>query len=500
MGTISNPPKPTPEYNGGAGTWLLNPQPYAFLSVDEVLYQAAGGGVAQEDEITLMQLQADFREANIDGLVAGSVLFDLNGQRYRDASGSLIAGPDTAPVASGSFDAQSAEGVISQWTAGARSVVSRALLTAYGRWPLTDVIWRTIGAPIRSESFQVTDGVNLAVADATGDLTGAANISGTIDTQTGVYQVEFDPPLQPELARYNAVALTYLPQNPAILGLNPVRLPLDGRVAVVQPGDTLVLHSTVSEELPNPAVAGTTYDLSRVRVAYAILYDQEGVKIPSDRYTANHTTGQITMANPLVLTGYVQPLVCEHRIQDKFLCNDAQLSGDVSIFGAITHDYSAADTFLSSARDIGDLQSRATVPFDQQAWTGAWSDVVQGAEATATYNHGLHPIVVTNAGTIDERWRIECTTTGVAFRVIGERSGQVATGAFDTDFAPINPATGEPYFTIQSEGWGGGWVSGNQLRFNTVAASAQLALLRCTLQGPAEAPDDSARLSFVGGN
>lgn len=489
-------------YNAVAGTWGTDSQEWVYLSVVDARYSPAGAGSAHSEEIDLQQLVADFRGVLLSGLAASSILFDLNGVRYRDVAGTLVSGPESAPVDSGTMDVQSGEGVITSWAAGPRVAATRAVLAAYGRRRLDRVVWRTLGRPLRSESFQVTNGTVIAVANPAGTLVGAGgSISGSVNADTGVYDVGFGG-TQPfaEQARYSAAVQTYVPQNPAILGLNPVRLPLDGRVPVIQPGDTLVLHNTMTETLPNPVVAGTTYGLARDRLAYAVLYDQEGTKIPSDRYTAHlGVDAATTMANPLNLDGYVQPLIVEHRIQDKFMCNDAQLSGDVTIFGSITHDYPVEGTYLSSAFDIGDLRSRATTPFDQQAWMGEWSDEVQGGEAVATYNSGAYPIEVTNAGAVEERWRIEFTNSA-NFRLIGEKAGVVATGNKDLDFSPINPSTGEPYFTVRAEGWGEGWAGGNQLRFNTIAAFAQLTLVRCTLQGPAEAPLDSARISFVGGN
>ena len=306
----------------------------------------------------------------------------------------------------------------------------------------------------------------------------------------------------PELARYNAVALTYLPSDPEILGINAVRLPLDGRVPILRPGATLVLLNDQRFTLPNPVIAGTTYTLPRERLAYAVLYDANGLKVPTDRYTATNDeldAGEITMANPLDLTGYVQPLVVEHRIEDMVRCIDAQLSGDVQISGDITHDFPLDGTYLASAKLYGDLQGRATAPFSQQAWTSVWSNTLIGNTTTAQYNNGLYPLTVSNAGAITERWRIEFTSP-TAFRLIGETVGQVASGDTSLDFAPINPATGAPYFTVQSEGWGTGWSGGNQLRFNTTAAAAPGWLLRCTLQGPESEPTDNFRIQFRGDN
>ena len=58
-----------------------------------------------------------------------------------------------------------------------------------------------------------------------------------------------------------------LPLNADILGLDPVRLPSDGRVPIYRPADVVVIHNTKSYALPNPAVAGATYNVGRANLS-----------------------------------------------------------------------------------------------------------------------------------------------------------------------------------------------------------------------------------------
>lgn len=481
------------------GTWVSVETTYSFFSVVSVSYSEASSGEAEVEAIPLTELWIDYRDASFDGIVGNSMLFDFGGVQYRESAGTLFTGSMISPDTAGEVTLSQATGTITEWTAGPRALTVRAALTSYGRWPLESVKWRTLGRPIRSESFQVTNGDVTATSDDEGDLAGAGSaITGTIGYDYGVYDVTFDPPQLPETVRYNAVALTYLPQNPAILGLDPVRLPLTGTVPIFRPADVLVIHNTQTTALPNPAVAGSTYALPRGLVAYIELRDAEGEKIPTDRYTVDLVAGEVTMANPLDLDGYTQPLQAEHRIEDMLFCLDAQLSGQLGIApGGLTHTYPATTSYVSSAKLVGDLQAIATAPFDQQAWTGVWSDSVIGAGATAEYNDLVYPIEVTNAGTVKERWRIEFLTSNT-FRLIGEQFGVLSNGEIGVDFSPVNPLTGEPFFTIRALGWGSGWIAGNQLRFNTEANAAPFWLLRCTLQGPEEEPNDSVRIQFRG--
>ena len=104
---------------------------------------------------------------------------------------------------------------------------------------------------------------------------------------------------------------------------------------------------------------------------------------------------------------------------------------------------------------------------------------------------------MSNAGAITERWAIQFTNT-TAFNVIGEHVGVIATGTTSTETAPINPATGKPYFTIAAMGWGSGWAAGNVLRFNTIGALFPVWVVRTIQQGPETVTNDSFTLLIRG--
>ncbi|STY93805.1 hypothetical protein [Moraxella bovis] len=61
--------------------------------------------------------------------------------------------------------------------------------------------------------------------------------------------------------------------------------------------------------------------------------------------------------------------------------------------------------------------------------------------------------------------------SNTAFALIGETVGEIAQGSINGDFAPVNPMTGKPYFSISQSAFGTGWDAGNVVRFNTVGAS-----------------------------
>jgi hypothetical protein len=82
--------------------------------------------------------------------------------------------------------------------------------------------------------------------------------------------------------------------------------------------------------------------------------------------------------------------------------------------------------------------------------------------------------------------------------VIGENLGLVAIGDINNDCSPINPLTGEAYFTIDYRGWGGGWATGNCLRFNLHAASFPVDLVRAVQPSDPTGQSDCVELLLVG--
>lgn len=292
-------------------------------------------------------------------------------------------------------------------------------------------------------------------------------------------------PVQSDTLRYNAVGQSYLPLDPDILGLNPVRLPADGRVPIFRPGTFAVVGHTGTVPAAT-YTAGQTVDCARVRLSRVRMIGNDGLVIAGG-YTADLDTGLVAIDD---VTGWSQPVIVEHRIEDMMLVSDAQINGQLSFTRPLTHDYPAPGSYVSSALVAGDVRARTSLVFDQQTWSNDWLDSVDGDPATGTFNDALNPIVVTNRSALTERWAAVFDNT-TSFKVIGEHIGVVAIGNIGADCAPNNPATGLPYFTIPSVGWGLGWSAGNVLRFNTVGALVPAWIARTILQGPATVGSDS---------
>jgi hypothetical protein len=486
---------------------------------------------------SLSELHLDITPFTTNGLLAGSLKFVFGDDTVIDRGGLLYRAhsvtTDAATVC-GSIDYATGNVILTGWSGGANSIDIKAAAVEVGDRYVIGVVGRTPGSPLAPGQFQLVcvdyQGNNLvASADNNGNITHEW-MKGSIDWLSGIFKVGFgkkvldsalsqeikdnadwydpanvDPdgyiwqPLlvKPETITFNAVLISYIPLDADILGVETVRLPQDGRVPLFRVGNVAVIHNTQALELPDPLEAGSVHDCGRTLLSYAKLFDADGLIVPTTKYTADLDAGTVTMADPLDLTGYVQPLHIEHRIEDMALVTDVQITGGIKLMKPVRHAYPALTTFLSSALVISDMQARVSNLFDQQTWGNVFSDALSGSAAGASFNDVLYPIATTNAGAIQERWAI-VFTGATAFNLYGEYSGLVASGTTGADFAPINPITGVPYFELNHLGWGSGWSAGNVLRFNTIAANYPLWLARTTLQSDPAVYTDHFKLQIRG--
>lgn len=467
----------------------------------------------------------DMDEIHLKTHVANN--FSLAGARFRrgsteyvvKANGDVQANPDPATgVGSvvGEISGPTGSIILSNWSAGGTSEVTnwRAAAGAPvsgGDTPYTSylVTFRTATAPLRTGSFSLIgsmqDGTPINVTADSNGYIDATRIKGKINYTTGVVQIVGVKPsaiggedtvdisdlgipgvtdvyldaIQVETLRFNAVAYTYVPLDAEILGVDPVRLPTDGRVPIFKPGDVAVVgHTAITT--PETVSNSDVIDTGRTRLSRVRVLGNDGTVIQTG-YTEDLEAGTVTFTD---VSGYSQPVRVEHRIEDMSLIRDAQINGSLTMLRPFTHDFPAGSS-ISGALLAGDMRSRVPLLFDQASWDGTtFQDFLNGAAATGTYNDTLAPIGVSNVGTINERWVLRFTSTS-AFQIIGEHVGLIGTSTINEDTSPINPNTGEPYFTVLETGWGSGWATGNIVRFNTVGASFPFWIVRTIKQGPA---------------
>lgn len=499
----------------------------------DVTYRNNNSAQAQNATLTAQALRIDVTPGFAEAILEGSMRFTLGGSTYVDRQGLLYRNPDPetgAGIQAGTIDYSNGLAVLADWAAGqAAQPALQSLATSFSAQSVDAVTFRTPGAPVAPGSLYLAantaSGRRIeATADGDGYFT-TTDMDGRVNYQTGVVWVRFGRKVtaagneaQPwydaeavgedgkiwrplsvvaDTIRFNCVVFSYLPLDADIIGLDPVRLPSDGRVPFIRTGNIVVVHSTRKSAFPMGVSAGQQLNTGRERLAHAHVEDKDGKQLAQALYSVNLDSGVVTLASPLNLTGYTEPLYVVHRIEDMSLVSDVEISGRLTLARPLSHAYDAADTLVSSALIIGDLWARYTGLFDQKSWTNVWSDYLIGDQSTAQYNDTDYPIQVTNRATLQERWAI-IFNSPTNFVLVGEHVGQIAVGDVNTDLAPINPNNGQPYFRLDHRGWGAGWSSGNVLRFTTQAAAYPLWVIRTILQSVAAQETDKFELQLRG--
>ena len=483
---------------GGVTGWFTEPAGTATISATGGQYSAsltatAPDVVAQTQTATVGStgtgLSLQLGPLAPVTIVPGSVLFTAFGKTYIDRNGSIytdVSYTTGSGMAVGTIDYATGAITLNDYpSATAANFSIKAALGIKGNYTATTVAFRTAGSPLRPASLYVqctaADGELLSgTSDQNGVITGG--MTGQAEQTMGVVNISFSKPVLPGTLRYSTVVLSNLPLDADILGLDPVRLPSDGRVPIFRPADVTVIHHTDIYNAGTPA-AGSAINVGRTGLSALWLEDANKKKLTDAMYAVDLAAGTATMAADLSLVGYVPPISAKHRIEEMGLLSDVQINGQVTLTAPLLRDFPAGSQ-LSSALLYGDLQARATNLFDQQTWTNVWQSTVLGSGAPSQYNDIDYPVEVLNNGAITERWRLNFTSA-TAFQVIGENMGVIATGTTGTDLQPINQLTTLPYFTLRAAGWGAGWAVGNQLRFDTLAAAPPTWLVRTVLPGAA---------------
>lgn len=505
-------------YEYTSGKVVQNRAEYSNTSSYEVVrahncvvsYQLAAGSEQTVTESKNM-LQTAWRFAVVDRgpVVPGSVILQIASELFFDNGvGGIVRSYSTTTgvgATVGSIDYNSAECVIENYEGRPLTATVTPLAVATGNdWAvLNRTTFRTSAAPLRPNGFNVrADNIETSEqyngqADNQGVITGDG-ITGEVDLQKGLAEITFPAPVLASTVYYNAVSYKQIPLNPDILGLDPVRLPSDGRVPILRDADILVITHTKKDLVTDPE-AGLVVDAERDRLHDAWFEDSLGTRLDPEQYTLNKAAGTATLATPFVAqdadsNALVGDLYFVHRIDDMALCTEARIDGTLQLAQPLYHDFPADETWVASAVYLGNLRGRVK-DFGCYATDPGYGST--GTPSNGQYNLVSYPIAIDNRGSVPERWKIIFTST-TAFRLLGEHRGQVATGSTAADFSPLNPQSGTPFFTIESDGWGGGWATGNTVVFETEAAAAPLWLIRTVLPGQATVEDDSLKIELRG--
>lgn len=521
--------------------WLPNIVTAPFVNgstVTATSIAASASNVSETESFPTPAIKVDLTPTTNQAVVDSGVRFGFANDVYVDRAGILYRSVSTTTnsgTAAGTIDYTSGLTTITDWNGGSASTVSiTALLCEYGISPVGVLCSRVPGQSVRPSSFQIQanrasdNALISATADSDGNWT-TSDMTGHIDYETGFYTVSFgqlvlDSSLSgpdkaepwynsgnvdgtghiwrpnealPGSITYSCVVETILPLNAGVLGLDPVRLPSDGRVPIISGGSTLVFRNPLTYTFTGTKVAGDTITLPRGGLESVVLYDSDGVQVDISLYTADLTVGSVTIANPADLSPYTQPFVATHTQGELVLCTDAEITGQISFSPALTNAYPHTSSYVSSALiadNSGNLQADYDTKFQQTTWNFApatlWEDIVQGSSPTAVYDDVDFPIQVLDRDTITQRVAL-IFTSSTGGNIAFEELGVIGTFTTSADVAPNNPATSNPFFVMDHRGFGTGWASGNAIRFNLRGAGFPVWFARSVQVGAGASLDDS---------
>lgn len=385
------------------------------------------------------------------------------------------------------------------WTDGSDPVVT-SLVTSIDGNPVDSVTFRTPKAPLLAGRLSIrataTDGTLITAKASTGGVIKAANIDGTVDFEHGVAAVKFgkwvanDATAQAQdwynaenvkdgqvwqpvsvfadSITYNADAITYLPVDSTVVKINTVRLPQDGRVPIFRRGDSILIRNARTDNLGSAFTGGQTINLSRNDVDRISLLDADNKPVLGELWDYDLDAGSITFKPSIDLSSYKMPLKAIHAQEQRNRVVDLDIDGTLSLLFPTNRDYPIEDTYVSSLSIGDDLAVRVSVPFTQRSWNNVWQDTPVGDQLLNKLKLTDYPMILTDDGAITDKWMIKFTS-GSQFELYSEALGFV--GKFDTltNLAPINPATGKPYFTIDKRAFGTDtpWAVQDVIRFNT---------------------------------
>ncbi len=492
---------------------------FRHTGADLSISYATGTATAKSATLVLDELTVDITPRYAEYIVAGSVVFTLGGRTYYDRVGKLYHSLNPATgqgVPAGTINYQTGVVKITSWQDGQPAdIVLKALLTSTTVKGTNEVTFRVPVTPISVVDFQFLGTTTLGeridiTATPAGELIGD-KVRGRIDAKTGIGTVQFGEMVDaaglesepwydandvvggkiwqpayvyPDTLTYNATAYTSVPMDDTGLGVDTARLPSNGEVPIFRAGDTVTIASRWQQTLSTALSAGQSIQLNQTDLTVLCLLDSNNKHVDAELYDINLQTGVLTILETISPADYQLPLIARYAYEEDNVVTDTDIDGTLTLRFALKRSFDKLNCFVSSvlrASGTGNLRVRATKPFAQRTWPNVWSDAPNAAPVLAKLDTRNYPIKLTDDGAMTERWLIKFTNTS-QFELYGETLGLITKGDIWEDLAPLNPATGKPFFTIDANAFSNNgvsaWANGYCIRFNTFGTAMPVWLIR----------------------
>lgn len=169
------------------------------------------------------------------------------------------------------------------------------------------------------------------------------------------------------------------------------------------------------------------------------------------------------------------------------------ISGAPSVVGnnvTISFTPALVNNFLNTVTKINSVYA---APDPIKSTVTNWVE----SSAGGTYNESTYPVVVNQIGGVEQTWTLTFSS-GTAFNIVGDTIGSVGAGSISGGAAPVNGAFAKPYFTLAAAGFGGTWLSGDTIVFQTHPAALPFWVRQVVPAAAAEAPANTAAFALIG--
>lgn len=354
-----------------------------------------------------------------------------------------------------------------------------------------------IESNVTVNAFRQSNGDLITGTDNGAGVITGTGISGTVDYITGLIELTYTNPVVDASIELQYNIGGVVPQSAAVLGIDPLRLPQDGRMPIYADNQYVIIHHTA---VINEAglTASEVINCGRTSLWRVVIEDVDKKRLPASFFTVDRALGTVTMSPSLSLTGYTAPFKVYHSIGHLTRLNRVSHSDHkLTLTKPLAQTFPISGSYVSSCYYIGTLQARYTGLFTQTTWTSVWSDSPIGSIPLAVFNDVLYPIIVTNAGAYPDRLLIKFKTT-TTYDVIGEKLGLIAIGDTTANCVVQLPGMPDALCEIDYRAFGAGWSTGNCIRFNLIGALYPLAAVRAVQPSAPTGLSDSVEFAFVG--
>lgn len=242
---------------------------------------------------------------------------------------------------------------------------------------------------------------------------------------------------------------------------------------------------------------------------------QPGTQTDTEDQIAGRPYGIGVLHSPVASGATQVNVVCEHnadyaalqpfRVGDRVRIADRPSTGGAGNEEWVTlssvsygQDYATLEFAPALLSSYGTDNTLVSSVYELPSVAGKADGIVVASAAGAFDGETAGNLVAHNKGAVEETWTL-VFSNATTFSASGLAVGALpAPGSITADYAPINPATGTPYFTIKASAWSGAFAAYDTVTFATHPAAIPVWYRRRVPPGTASVANDFCALAIHG--